>query len=58
MQHFLIPEDLFQRNQGQELEATVLLESYDLVELRKAWWDESYDWSAAIDDYRQFRRDM
>ncbi|PKU33100.1 hypothetical protein llap_16594 [Limosa lapponica baueri] len=39
----------------QELESTVLLESYDIV--AETWWDEYYEWSAAIDGYKLFRRD-
>ncbi|KAM6226441.1 uncharacterized protein M6G45_016903 [Spheniscus humboldti] len=41
----------------QELEPTVLLESYDLVAITENWWDESHDWSTAIDGYKLFRRD-
>ncbi|KAK4828983.1 hypothetical protein QYF61_001639 [Mycteria americana] len=44
-------------NKQEELEATVLLESYDLVAITETWWDESHDWSMAIDGYRLFRRD-
>ncbi|KAK4830595.1 hypothetical protein QYF61_012021 [Mycteria americana] len=44
-------------NKHEELEATVLLESYDLVAITESWWDESHDWSAAINGYRLFRRD-
>ena len=44
-------------NKQEELEATVLLESYDLVAITETWWDKSHDWSAAIDGYRLFRRD-
>ncbi|GAB0190587.1 mitochondrial enolase superfamily member 1 [Grus japonensis] len=44
-------------NKQEELEATVLLESYDLVAITETWWDESNDWSAAINGYRLFRRD-
>ena len=32
-------------NKQEELEATVLLESYDLVAITETWWDESHDWS-------------
>jgi len=35
-------------NKQEELAATMLLESYDLVALTKTWWDKSHDWSAAI----------
>jgi len=38
------------------LEATVLLESYDLVAITETWWEESHDWSMAVDGYRSFRR--
>ena len=44
-------------NKQEELEATVLLESYDLVAIPETWWEESHDWSAAIDGYGLFRRD-
>jgi len=44
-------------NKQEELEATVLLESYDLIALTETWWDESHDWSVAINGYRLFRRD-
>jgi len=44
-------------NKQEELEATVLLESFDLVAIIETWWDEWHDWSAAIDDHRPFRRD-
>ncbi|GAB0182504.1 cAMP-dependent protein kinase inhibitor alpha [Grus japonensis] len=44
-------------NKQEELEATMLLESYDLVAITETWWDESHDWSAAINGYRLFRRD-
>ena len=44
-------------NKQEELEDTVLLESYDLIALTETWWDESHDWSMAINGYRLFRRD-
>jgi len=44
-------------NEQEQLEATVLLESYDLIALTETSWDESHDWSTAIDGYRLFRRD-
>jgi len=44
-------------NKQEELEMMVLLESYDLIALTETWWDESHDWSMAIDGYRLFRRD-
>ncbi|PKU40284.1 glycerol kinase [Limosa lapponica baueri] len=44
-------------NKQEELEATVLLESYDIVAITETWWYESYDWSVAIEGYKLFRRD-
>ncbi|KAK4821758.1 hypothetical protein QYF61_000819 [Mycteria americana] len=44
-------------NKQEKLEATVLLESYDLIATTETWWDESRDWGVAIDGYRLFRRD-
>jgi len=44
-------------NKHEELEATMLLESYDLIALTETWWDEFHDWSVAIDSHRLFRRD-
>lgn len=44
-------------NEQEELETTLLLESYDLVALTEMWWDESHDWTVTIDGYRLFRRD-
>jgi len=44
-------------NKQEELEATVLLESYELFALTEPWWDESHDWSVAIGGYRLLRRD-
>ena len=40
----------------EELEATMLLESYDLDAIIETWRDESHDWNAAMDSYRLFRR--
>ncbi|KAJ7418347.1 nipped-b-like protein [Pitangus sulphuratus] len=44
-------------NEQGELEASMLLESYDLVAITEARQDESHDWSVTIDGYRLFRRD-
>ena len=44
-------------NKQEELEAAVLLESYNLVTLTEMWWDESHDWTVPINGYRLFRRD-
>jgi len=45
-------------NKQEEMEATVLLKSYDLVAITETWWDKSHDWSVAIDGYGLFRRDV
>ncbi|PKU41126.1 hypothetical protein llap_8577 [Limosa lapponica baueri] len=44
-------------NKQEELEATVLLESYDTVAIAETWWDESHNQSVAIKGYKLFRRD-
>jgi len=44
-------------NKQEELEATMLLESYNLITLTESWWDESHGRRAAIDGYRLFRTD-
>ncbi|PKU34849.1 mitochondrial fission process protein 1 [Limosa lapponica baueri] len=44
-------------NKQEELEATLLLKSYDLVAITETWWDESHDWRVAINSCRLFRRD-
>ncbi|PKU29771.1 rna-directed dna polymerase from mobile element jockey-like [Limosa lapponica baueri] len=44
-------------NKQEELEATMLLERYDIVAITETWWDESYNWSVAIEGYKLFRRD-
>ncbi|PKU32056.1 rna-directed dna polymerase from mobile element jockey-like [Limosa lapponica baueri] len=44
-------------NKQGELEAIMLLESYDIVAITEPCWDESYDWSVAIEGYKLFRRD-
>ncbi|PKU29698.1 adaptin ear-binding coat-associated protein 1 [Limosa lapponica baueri] len=44
-------------NKQEELEATVQQESYDVVTITEMWWDDSHDWSAAMDGYKLFRRD-
>jgi len=43
-------------NKQEELEVTMLLESYDLVAITKTWWDKSHAWSVAIHSYRMFRK--
>ncbi|XP_014813222.1 PREDICTED: uncharacterized protein LOC106897227 [Calidris pugnax] len=44
-------------NKQEELEAILLQESYDIVAITETWWDDSYDWSVAINGYKLFRRD-
>jgi len=44
-------------NKHEELEAVVQQDSYDLVTITEMWWDDSHDWSAAIDGYKLFSRD-
>ncbi|PKU32378.1 mitochondrial fission process protein 1 [Limosa lapponica baueri] len=41
----------------EELEAIVHQENYDVVAITGMWWDDSHDWSAALDGYKLFRRD-
>jgi len=38
-------------NQQEDFEATVLLESYNLVAITEIWWDKSHHWSMAVDGY-------
>ncbi|PKU49639.1 nipped-b-like protein [Limosa lapponica baueri] len=44
-------------NKQEELEAIVRHESYDIVAIMETWWNESNDWSAAMEGYKLFRRD-
>ncbi|GAB0207576.1 hypothetical protein GRJ2_003223300 [Grus japonensis] len=44
-------------NKQEELEAIVQQDSYDLVTITEMRWDDSHDWSAAMDGYKLFRRD-
>ena len=44
-------------NKQEELEAIVQLENYDIVAITETWWDDSHNWSAAMDGYKLFRRD-
>ena len=43
-------------NKQEELEATMLLESYELVAITETSWDKSHDWRAPINGHRLFRR--
>jgi len=44
-------------NKQEELEGFVQQDSYDLVTITEAWWDDCHDWSAAMDGYKLFRSD-
>ncbi|KAK4813301.1 hypothetical protein QYF61_023452 [Mycteria americana] len=33
------------------------MENYDMVAITETWWDDSHNWSAAMDGYKLFRRD-
>ncbi|KAK4810917.1 hypothetical protein QYF61_013325 [Mycteria americana] len=44
-------------NKQEELEAIVQQENYDMVAITETWWDDSHNWSAAMDGYKRFRRD-
>ena len=44
-------------NKQEELEATVLEGNYDVAAITETWWDDSHDWSVAVDGYKLFRRD-
>jgi len=37
-------------NKEEELEAIVQQDSYDLVVITETWWDDSQEWSTAVDD--------
>ncbi|KAK4825246.1 hypothetical protein QYF61_025645, partial [Mycteria americana] len=44
-------------NKQEELEAIVHQENYVMVAITETWWDDSHNWSAAMDDNKLFRRD-
>ncbi|KAK4829760.1 hypothetical protein QYF61_006484 [Mycteria americana] len=44
-------------NKQEELEAIVHQENYNTVAIMETWWDDSHNWSAAMDGYKLFRRD-
>ncbi|KAK4811106.1 hypothetical protein QYF61_016392 [Mycteria americana] len=44
-------------NKQEELEAIVRQENCDMVAITERWWDDSHNWSAAMDGYKLFRRD-
>jgi len=43
-------------NKQEELKAIVQQDSHDTVAITEMWWDDSHDWSAAMDGYKLFRR--
>ena len=44
-------------NKQEELEAIAWQENYDVVNITETWWDDSHNWSAAMDGYKLFRMD-
>jgi len=44
-------------NKQEDLEASVQLESYDLIAATETWWNKTHNWSAATNGYKLFRRD-
>lgn len=32
-------------------------ENYDIIAITEIWWEDSHNWSAAMDDKELFRRD-
>ena len=44
-------------NKQEELEAIVQQENYDIVATKETWWDDSHNWSVAMDGYKLFRWD-
>ena len=44
-------------NKQEELESIVQQENYDVVAITETWWDDSHNWSAAMNGYELFRRD-
>ncbi|KAJ7427171.1 mitochondrial fission process protein 1 [Willisornis vidua] len=44
-------------NKQEDLEAIVQQENYDIVAVTETLWDDLHDWSAAMGDYKLFRKD-
>jgi len=44
-------------NKQEEPEAIVQQDSYNLVTITETWWDDSHDWSAAMDGCKLLERD-
>jgi len=45
------------RNKHKELEAIVEQDGYNLITITETWWDDSHDWTAAMDGYKLLSRD-
>lgn len=45
-------------NRKEGLQATVKLDSYDLITVTETWWDESHGWCSASNGYKLFRRNI
>ena len=43
-------------NKQEELEATVRLESYDIVTIKETEWNDSHSWGTVMDGYQLFKR--
>ena len=43
-------------NKQEELKAIMQQANSDLVAMTEKWWDNSHNWSAAMDGYKLFRR--
>ena len=44
-------------NKQEELEAIARQGNYNVVTITETWWDDSHNWSTAMDGYKLFRRD-
>ena len=44
-------------NKQEELEAIAHQTNYDVVAITETWWDDSHNWSTAMDGYKLFKRD-
>lgn len=48
---------MYQGNKQQELVGAVQLESYDMISITETLWDESQNWTTAVEGYELFRMD-
>ena len=48
-QQFIYTSACSMGNKQEELEAIVQQENYDIVAITETWWDDSHNWSAAMD---------